>query len=51
MEIITSDGDLFITTFGIYLDKVKDLDYRNELVKVLVPMQKKLDGSDECCDL
>lgn len=51
VEIITSDGDLFITTFGIYLDKVKDIDYRNELVKVLVPMQKKLDGSDGCCDL
>ena len=51
VEIIISDGDLFITTFGIYLDKVKDIDYRNELVKVLVPMQKKLDGSDGCCDL
>ena len=51
VEIITPDGELFITTFGIYLDKVKDLDYRNELVKVLVPMQKKLDGSDECCDM
>lgn len=51
VEIITPDGELFITTFGIYLDRVKDIDYRNELVKVLVPMQKKLDGSDECCDL
>ena len=51
VEIITSDGDVFITTFGIYLDKVKDEDYRNELVKVLVPMQKKLDGSEECCDM
>ena len=51
MEIITPDGELFITTFGIYLDKVKDIDYRNELVKVLVPMQKKLDGTDECCNL
>ena len=43
VEIITPDGELFITTFGMYLDKVKDIDYRNELVKVLVPMQKKLD--------
>ena len=51
VEIITSDGDVFITTFGIYLDKVKDEDYRNELVNVLVPMQKKLDGSEECCDM
>ena len=49
VEIITSDGDIFITTFGIYLDKVKDAQYRDELVKVLVPMQKKLDGADECC--
>lgn len=51
VEIITTDGELFITTFGIYLDRVKDIDYRNELVKVLVPMQKKLDGSDGCCDM
>ena len=51
VEIITPDGELFITTFGIYLDRVKDIDYRNELVKVLVPMQKNLDGSDRCCDM
>lgn len=51
VEIITSDGDLFITTYGIYLDKVADADYRSELVEVLVPMQKKLDGSDVCCDM
>ncbi len=51
IEIITPDGEFFITTFGIYLDKVKDIDYRDELVKVLVPMQKKLDGTTECCDM
>lgn len=51
VEIITSDGDLLVSTYGIYLDKVSDADYRSELVKVLVPMQKKLDGTEECCVL
>ena len=51
VEIITSDGELLITTYGIYLDKVKDAEYRDKLVEVLVPMQKKLDGACGCCGM
>ena len=47
---ITDDLDRpFISTIGIYLDKVADPSYRDELLKVLVPMQKELldDQMDE----
>lgn len=48
--MITDDLDRpFISTIGIYLDKVADPSYRDELLKVLVPMQKELldDQMDE----
>lgn len=40
--VITDDLDRpFIKTYGIYLDKVADPSYRDELLKILVPMQKE----------
>ena len=53
------DGDLTVTTpldefvlntFGIYIDKIADMGYREELLKVLIPMQKALDGTDAIND-
>lgn len=46
VEIFSEDLSLHITTFGIYLDRITDLEYRKELLKVLIPMQRKLDGTD-----
>ena len=46
VEIFSEDLSLHITTFGIYLDRITDLEYREELLKVLIPMQRKLDGTD-----
>ena len=37
--ITREDGTPFITTFGIFLDKIADMDYREELLKELVPLQ------------
>ena len=44
--IITREGHVFfLDTFGIYINRIVDMDYREELLKVLVPMQQALDGS------
>ena len=39
VTILTEDGIPFITTFGIFLNRIADMEYREELLKVLVPMQ------------
>ena len=41
------DNTPFLNTFGIYIDRIADMDYREELLKVLIPMQKKLDGTPD----
>lgn len=45
VEIFSEDSSLYISTFGIYLNKITDLDYRKQLLEVLIPMQMKLDGT------
>lgn len=37
--ITREDGTPFITTFGFFIDKIADMDYRDELLKELVPLQ------------
>ena len=37
--ITKEDGTPFITTFGIFIDRIVDMDYREELLKELVPLQ------------
>ena len=37
--ITTSDGTPFISTFGIFLNRIADMDYRDALLKELVPLQ------------
>lgn len=37
--ITTSDGMPFISTFGIFLNRIADMDYRDALLKELVPLQ------------
>lgn len=50
VRIEQGDGSLLLDTFGTFINKITDMEYREELLKVLVPMQKKLDGSDGCCN-
>lgn len=45
VRVITPCGEELLNTFGIYLNRISDMDYREELLKVLVPMQQKLDGT------
>lgn len=38
--LITDEYDMpFITTFGFFLNKIVDMDYREELLKELIPLQ------------
>ena len=37
--ITTSDGTPFISTFGIFLNRIADMDYRDALLEELVPLQ------------
>ena len=50
VTITYKDGTPFLNTFGIYIDKISDMNYRSELLKVLIPMQKALDGTEETFD-
>ena len=48
---VTTPADEFVLdTFGIYINKIADMDYREELLKVLIPMQTALDGTDAIND-
>ena len=44
LKIVTELDQLLVNTMGIYLDKVYDMEYRDELMKVLAPMQQNLGG-------
>ena len=41
--IINMHGELFLDTFGLYINKIADNDYLEELKKVLIPMQKRIE--------
>lgn len=39
VQIKTQDGGLFISTFGIFIDRIVDMEYRAKLLEELVPLQ------------
>ena len=39
---ITNNGEPFITTIGIYLDKVADIRYRAQLMPILTKKQRQV---------
>lgn len=41
LTIRTPDNRFLLSTYGMYLNKIDDLEYRSELLKVLVPMQQQ----------
>lgn len=50
VTITYEDGTPFLNTFGIYIDRISDMNYRSKLLKVLIPMQKALDDTEEIFD-
>lgn len=47
LMVTTTDGKPFLSTFGIYIDRIADMEYREELLKILIPMQMEIDGTAE----
>lgn len=47
LKITQKDGSFFLNTFGIHIDKIADMEYREELLKILIPMQMEIDGTNE----
>lgn len=43
LTITQKDGTPFLNTFGIYIDKIADMEYREELLKMLIPMQREIE--------
>lgn len=39
LTIQTESGLFFLSTFGTFIDRIADMDYRQQLLEVLVPMQ------------
>ena len=46
LRITQKDGTPFLDTFGIYINKIADMEYREELLKTLVPMQMEIDETN-----
>ena len=42
VKILTEDGETLLDTFGIFINKISDMEYREQLLKVLIPMQQNL---------
>ena len=49
LNIQTKSGEFFLNTFGTFIDRIADMDYRQQLLEVLVPMQMEQEGS--VCDI
>lgn len=47
LTILQEDGSFFLNTFGIYIDRIADMEYRKELLKILIPMQVEIDGTNK----
>lgn len=47
LMVTTTNGKPFLSTFGIYIDRIADMEYREELLKILIPMQMEIDGTAE----
>ena len=45
ITITQADGTIFLDTFGIYLGKIADMEYREKLLKELIPMQHEVEQS------
>ena len=39
------EGKELLDTFGIYINKISDMEYREELLKVLIPMQHEVENA------
>lgn len=47
VTVRTPDGEAVLDTYGIFINRISDMEYRDELLKVLIPMQETLTEADE----
>ena len=50
VSIYCENGSLLLNTFGIFINKINDMEYREELLNVLIPMQHAIEeniGSED----
>lgn len=47
LTITQEDHSFFLNTIGIYIDRITDKEYLEELLKLLIPMQMEIDGTEE----
>ena len=45
LAILTEEGDFFLNTFGVFIDRIADADYHQALLEALVPMQMDLEDN------
>lgn len=50
VRITHQDGTPFLDTFGVFINRISDMNYRENLLKVLIPMQQELSGCNHPTD-
>ena len=50
VRITHQDGTPFLDTFGVFINRISDMNYRENLLKVLIPMQQELSGCNHPID-
>ena len=45
VSVYQENGTLLLNTFGIFINKITDLEYREELLNTLIPMQREIEAN------
>ena len=51
VSIYQENGTLLLNTFGIFINKINDMEYREELLKTLIPMQQDIEDNMDSEDV
>jgi hypothetical protein len=51
VSIYQENGTLLLNTFGIFINKINDMEYREELLKTLIPMQQEIEDNTDSEDV
>lgn len=51
VQILTEEGAPFISTMGFFLDRIASMEYREALLKELVPLQMGIEEDEQCCKM
>lgn len=47
VQILTEEGTPFISTIGFFLDRIASQEYRDELLKELIPLQMGIEENEQ----